>query len=804
LETLFPTHTTTVVTPQTVLNILENLPGDLPEAFDQALARISDTRYGTRIFALVAAAVSPLTGDQLKVALTVEPGNATWEFGKLPQDAQQLVDCCGGSLIELDEEDGKVRYIHHSVLLHLSNSQPSHDSLGLSWLEAAEQAMGLVCTAYLSYGIFDTRITATEKIDANRVVQESQDAAKSASPVLAHFIKHIKNGKQRKQTPTQLNVLRVLHQIRFEREDDPLKCFLPYARKHWLHHTRFLHADETKKEYLQWQIILEEKSQIVATPWVWTSSSWSDLLIYAAESSHCCLFQYVLRSRLEFRDLTDFSTLVLSNRNDLKVKGPWLDDILARYIAGSEHPSTKVLTLLLELGASPNFSLDYNFYTYKGQLRLSEVARHFCNVESTLRGATLGLPLLRSFLAISAESWEETTGCVFPAIITGWDLAMAEFLRYPYFMRFVGIYRCPEYLGLAIETGQLVIARLLVESGTPVDVSHEQSAKNRGWRAIPQVMPPKFTMELLFVTESLKQSSVSTSRNVIYSELERNPNSATKFIRDTDEKGLFQYDENLISALLWITRNTCFQALVYLLDESDIGHVPDLGISGGADPLLLALETYRPGGERVREYRDHGSEVVDIISKLVCRAKQMNRLDYRDEHGYSALHYAATWNLEYNNYSPVGHLLIAGADSNVVSHENHTPLLIVLSSSLPIPSAGVVPFNMPKLVDTVNALLNHGADPNLKCANGPSPLHFAAARGDLEVVGLLLEAGALDIPVSELSEDLRNPLEMACLVSSVHGWGGDELAEWGKRAQEAKTVSDWYNIWRWRNETTIG
>ena len=99
MEALFPTHTKAVIIHKIVLNILENLPDDLPKAFDQALARVSDKRYGTRIFSLVAASVSPLAGDQLKVALTVEPGNATWEFGKLPQDSQQLVDCCGGSLL---------------------------------------------------------------------------------------------------------------------------------------------------------------------------------------------------------------------------------------------------------------------------------------------------------------------------------------------------------------------------------------------------------------------------------------------------------------------------------------------------------------------------------------------------------------------------------------------------------------------------------------------------------------------------------------------------------------------------------
>lgn len=789
------------------MNILENLPGDLPEAFDQALGRISDTRYGTRIFALVAAAVFPLTGDQLKVALTVEPGNATWEFWKLPQDAKQLVDCCGGSLIEMDEEDGKVRFIHHSVFAHLETSQSPHNSLGLSWVEEAEQALGLVCTTYLSYGIFDTRITATEKIDANRVVQESQDAAKASSPVLAHFIKHIKNGKQRKQIPTQLNVLSVLHQIRFEREDDPLKCFLPYARKHWLHHTRFLHADATKKEYLQWQIILEEKSQIVATPWVWTSSSWSNLLIYAAESSHCCLFQYVLRGRLEFRNLTDFSTVVtLLTRNGLKIKGPWLDDILARYIAGSEHPETKVLIPLLQLGASPDFSLDYDFYTDMGKPQLSKVARHLCNAESALHGARLGLPLLRRILDIFADSQEDMMKCVSPAICSGWDAAIAEFLRYPHHLRLTGTVKDRQCLQRAIEEEQLVIARLLVESGTRADDSLRLLARFRGSRAVCQV-EPTFNMKPRdrSIRESIKSKfpDPPTFELPHYSKLKRNPDSAVNaIIRDANKKGLLKRPTNLISAILWIIENTCYHSLTCLLEELDYGHLHDLGIpDGGLDPLLLALEAYRP---RIGSW--YRSEMLDIVTILISRSKIIRGLDYHNEHGYSPLHYAVTWSLEYDHYNPAERLLQEGANPNIVSHQKHTPLEIVLSSDLTPDGLAFDNFSltMNEVIHQVGILLKHGADPNLECANGLLPLHFAAARGHLKLVGLLLAAGALDFTLSELHDNIRKPMEMACLICSVEGWKDDEFPEWGRLARKAKTLSDWHNIWRRKNSMTIG
>ncbi|EGO53308.1 hypothetical protein NEUTE1DRAFT_126644 [Neurospora tetrasperma FGSC 2508] len=157
LETIFPPYNDGILTDESVLNILHHLPQDLPEAFDQALGRISDRRYGDRIFQLVAVAETPLSGEQLNVALTVQPGNIMWDGTKLPRSSKQVVARCGGGLLQVDEEDGCVRFIHHSVVSHMGSLRVGIDGrrLARSWIVDAETFMGSVCVTYLNFPDFD-------------------------------------------------------------------------------------------------------------------------------------------------------------------------------------------------------------------------------------------------------------------------------------------------------------------------------------------------------------------------------------------------------------------------------------------------------------------------------------------------------------------------------------------------------------------------------------------------------------------------------------------------------------------------
>ena len=63
-------------------------------------------------------------------------------------------------------------------------------------------------------------------------------------------------------------------------------------------------------------------------------------------------------------------------------------------------------------------------------------------------------------------------------------------------------------------------------------------------------------------------------------------------------------------------------------------------------------------------------------------------------------------------------------------------------------------------LNTVQALLQRGADPCLKCNKGSTPLHFAARRGNSEIVQVLLEHPSVDINAKDDSG--KTALHLAC------------------------------------------
>ncbi|KAK3335257.1 hypothetical protein B0T19DRAFT_3600 [Cercophora scortea] len=385
LEAIFPTDTKTVTTNETVLNILGHLPESLPDAFNQALSRISDKRYGGRIFELVAVAATPLTGDQLRVAVAVDPGNTTWESGRLPHNSRQLVASCGGSLLEIDEEDSRVRFIHHSVLTHLVSSANPNKPLESAWIDEADKTMGSICVTYLNYGIFDTRVAVTQNIDGARVVNSVKEAAVASSSMLVHVIRHIKRDKHRVVAPSQMDIVRILRQAEVV-DNNTMECFLPYARLHWLRHTKRFHADSTGPEYQLWRAVLEERSNIVDTPWEGPTPGWEELFDYANKNNHGCLYQYMLRHKLDPGHLSAFAhTLNLAQPPDrrgllhwlehetqgprpdpFEIEGPWLDDSITRCLATGERNDEDLSYCLLSLGASPVSKIQAKHYGLTG------------------------------------------------------------------------------------------------------------------------------------------------------------------------------------------------------------------------------------------------------------------------------------------------------------------------------------------------------------------------------------------------------------------------------------------------------
>jgi hypothetical protein len=101
-------------------------------------------------------------------------------------------------------------------------------------------------------------------------------------------------------------------------------------------------------------------------------------------------------------------------------------------------------------------------------------------------------------------------------------------------------------------------------------------------------------------------------------------------------------------------------------------------------------------------------------------------LSSRDVVGHTPLLTAVA----FNDTDLVEFLLCHGADPNVDVDDGYTALLLAIESE------------DPASVDIVSRLIAAGADVHRPGINGWTPLHMAAARGQLEKARLLLDAGA--------------------------------------------------------------
>ena len=95
------------------------------------------------------AARRPLTVEEIREALSVEPGEKAWNADKLINNMQKVLDCCG-SLVIIDEELWTVHFAHHSIKQHLiSNAEGTNSAFALT-SRSAESALTTICITYLN------------------------------------------------------------------------------------------------------------------------------------------------------------------------------------------------------------------------------------------------------------------------------------------------------------------------------------------------------------------------------------------------------------------------------------------------------------------------------------------------------------------------------------------------------------------------------------------------------------------------------------------------------------------------------
>jgi ankyrin repeat protein len=146
-------------TDHAIRKALADLPKDLSETFARILRKSgsSNPALQIRTLQLVLAAYRPLTTDELREALSVTPGDATWDPSRLLNDVYSALACCG-CVLAVDEETFTVGVIHHSVKQYISGGLDGVKHVGFSFEEAQRELADTVVT-YLGYGVFGTELS---------------------------------------------------------------------------------------------------------------------------------------------------------------------------------------------------------------------------------------------------------------------------------------------------------------------------------------------------------------------------------------------------------------------------------------------------------------------------------------------------------------------------------------------------------------------------------------------------------------------------------------------------------------------
>jgi hypothetical protein len=233
-------------TDREIVEALGDLPSDLSETYYRILQKVQGKRklHQDRLLRLITSARLPLTLDEMRDALSVTPGHTDWTNRNIINDIYSTLTTCG-CLIQVDEEESTIRFVHPSVkefFLRPRLQGTAHDDLRLMeesagvTMEECHETMSNIIMTYLSYGVFDTRISTSRvpKIEIggtpSTIMKTATECSKTVRDIALKLL-------ARKRSPNidlgKIVAQEVAARRTGRRYEFP---FLHYARKWCLHH----------------------------------------------------------------------------------------------------------------------------------------------------------------------------------------------------------------------------------------------------------------------------------------------------------------------------------------------------------------------------------------------------------------------------------------------------------------------------------------------------------------------------------------------------------------------------------------
>ncbi|KAB5554521.1 hypothetical protein GE09DRAFT_1238561 [Coniochaeta sp. 2T2.1] len=223
--------------------------------------------YQRQTFQLVIAAQRPLTTDELREALSVIPGDDTWDSAQQLNNVYGALASCG-SLIMVDEENLTVRLIHHSVKQFLFTTRcPTQDQ---SYFADANRRMCATVLTYLNYGVFDTQLSTTvvPAIPVHgtpyKIIRSMDNASTSRTLALKLL---------RARRHSSVDIGKVVSEA-MKRNDGPAHerfKFYAYAKKYWLKHVWHMTEDRSSTYKMLLKLVSRARDNRKWTPLCWAA-----------------------------------------------------------------------------------------------------------------------------------------------------------------------------------------------------------------------------------------------------------------------------------------------------------------------------------------------------------------------------------------------------------------------------------------------------------------------------------------------------------------------------------------------------
>ena len=259
-----------------IINSLKDLPKGLPQTFRRILHRLqhltlADPSLGRKIFEIVAAAQRPLTLDELGEAISITPGDTSWDRSKLINDVLRSLESCGSFLV-VDEELSTVHFAHSSAKEHLLTEPTDLDVRQYHIdLIQADLNLGKIVVTYLNLDVLGNQLSKTSRpsqIYADKVPSFVVRSALPKRDVVNKMALSILRGRKMPGKKSNLD---------FEGSADHLSekntqmqevfPFLPYCQEYWLYHSKNFDDSELNRVYKLWNHLLDGLVNTVELPW---------------------------------------------------------------------------------------------------------------------------------------------------------------------------------------------------------------------------------------------------------------------------------------------------------------------------------------------------------------------------------------------------------------------------------------------------------------------------------------------------------------------------------------------------------